>query len=149
MVNYFKNAFSTVVKNCKEVRAVRLEAMPVSMGEIDMNMSYCTIIVDIVINLDDLPFSEEGKMQHLTSIFPKELRASITSVNMATEGDDVVVSFYMGTQLNMLRALLDRELERAYFDTVEEALEQAAQQSVSAKKKKKIHKAAACVEEAI
>ncbi len=127
MISYFKNAFKEVVKNCTAVDHVKIHGVFMNGGEIDLYNASSQIEITLRLNFSKLKLSEEGQLRAVGDVLPMNMQNMNPGVVIeSTDSDDILITYAFYTQVGLLRDVLDKELNKVYFDRVEEALDQAA-----------------------
>lgn len=139
MIDYIKNSFKDIVKYCDKVDKVKVmgACVPYNSG-FDVMDTVCTIIVELVVDLKDLKLSPEGKMNALPKLFPADLWGVALQLDLFSvkEEDKYGLKVSFNTSMSHIKQCVDKAMERAYFDVVEEVIQEAVQQDTTASRSK-------------
>jgi len=129
MINYIKNSFKDIIKNCDKVNKVSTSGimMPLDGSPVNFLYNYCSIMVDLTINMKDLKLSPEGRLNAIPSFFPKDIWMFVAQIDLYScddEYDKYNIKVFFNMNLADLKLNIDKAIEKAYFDVVEEVLQE-------------------------
>ena len=126
MISYFRNAFKEVIRDCVAIKKIELQPCTIG-GEFDLHSSRISICVTAVVDLSRYKFPDEGELLAVMKTLPADLRNTNPTAKISSEDDSglITVTYGFYQTVSFLRDILDHELEKVYFERVEEAIDRS------------------------